>query len=304
METRNRKNSKNTEVRKVMENFNLYQILTAQLFNNNKKRGNTAMKAAKILIQSLLITLMITSAAKTFSQDIYSTMSSMAEDSSKKYSQILTNALSSNINSGMYNVTKPGNKFSIYFGVKASATFLSNDEKLPGTTINVPVIPFAILQLNAGSVAGTDLFVRYLPKVTLGSYASISAWGAGIQHSLGKDFRMPIDVTFAFSTHSLSLNDSKGKELLGMTSFSASTMISKTFGIITLYTSFQYEKSNSTINYTVTEPVAKHMNYSQENENNIRAITGFNLKMGPVNLTADYNFARNSAVSMGLGFGF
>jgi hypothetical protein len=304
METTNRNNTKNTEVRKALENFNLYQILTAQLFNNNKKRGNTAMKTAKILIQSLLIALMITSAAKTFSQDISGTLSSMAEDSSKKYSQILTNALSSNINSGMYNVTKPGNKFSIYFGVKASATFLSSDEKLPGTTVNVPVIPFAIMQLNAGSIAGTDVFVRYLPKVTLGSYASVSAWGVGIQHSLGKDFKMPIDVTFAFSTHSLTLNDSKGKELMGMTSFSASTMVSKTFGIITLYTSFQYEKSTSTINYIITEPAAKHMNYSQENENSIRAITGFNLKMGPVNLTADYNFAKNSAVSMGLGFGF
>ncbi len=304
METSNKNNSKNTEVRKIMENFNLYQILTAQLFNNNKTKRNTAMKTTKLLIQSILITVILFSMTKIYSQDLAGEFSKMAEDSSKVFTQVLTNSLSSNLNSGMFQITKPGNKFSIYFGVKASATFLGSNEKLPGTTADVPAIPFAILQLGVGSVAGTDIMVRYLPKINLGNYASISAWGTGIQHSLGKDFKMPVNITFGLSVHSLSLNDSKGKELMGITSWSASTMVSKTFGIITLYTSFQYEKSNSSVNYTITEPVAKRMNYSQENENSIRAITGFNLKMGPVNLTADYNFAKNNAVSMGLGFGF
>jgi hypothetical protein len=299
MKTQNNKIKK--ETRKILERYNFYQLLT--LINLSK--GEKIMKTSKILtvlfiaVQALFINMNV------FAQeDLNSVLAGMNLDSAKQYSQVLTNAMSSNINSGMFLISKPGNKFSVYFGVKASGTFLSDKERSQSSLKNVPVVPLAMAQLSVGSVLGTDAFFRFLPSISIGNYASINSWGVGIQHNLAKDFKkMTVDVIFRFSYHKLQVNDSKDKELVNMNSWAQGLIIGKRVSIITFYAGFQYEKTNSNIKYTETQTGTNIVNFSLENDNNFRAAAGFNLKAGLFNINADYNFGKQNSVSVGLGFG-
>jgi len=300
MKTLNNKIQK--ETRKMLEKYNIFQLLT--LINISK--GEKIMKTSKILTALLFAFYSLFAGSNVFAQeDLSSVLAGMNLDSAKMYSQVLTNAMSSNINSGMFQISKPGNKFSVYFGVKASGTFLTDKDRLQGSLKSVPVVPLAMAQLGVGSVAGTDAFFRFLPSISIGNYASIGAWGIGLQHNMVKNFKkMPVDVIFRLSYHNLHVNDSKDKELVTMNSFATGLIIGKRVSIITFYTGLQYESTNSHIRYTETQTGTQIVNFSLENDNNIRVAAGFNLKAGPFNINADYNFGKQNSISFGLGFGF
>ena len=300
MKTLNNKIQK--ETRKMLEKYNIFQLLT--LINISK--GEKIMKTSKILTALLFAFYSLFAGSNVFAQeDLSSVLAGMNLDSAKMYSQVLTNAMSSNINSGMFQISKPGNKFSVYFGVKASGTFLTDKDRLQGSLKSVPVVPLAMAQLGVGSVAGTDAFFRFLPSISIGNYASIGAWGIGLQHNMAKNFKkMPVDVIFRLSYHNLHVNDSKDKELVTMNSFATGLIIGKRVSLITFYAGLQYESTNSHIRYTETRTGTNVVNFSLENDNNIRVAAGFNLKAGPVNINADYNFGKQNSISFGLGFGF
>ena len=299
---KSKKNQTKKEIRILLEKFNIYQLLTLTFYH----KGENIMKTSKILAVLIAALLVIFVKSNVYAQDDLGTvLSYMNTDSAKQYSQVLTNAMSSNVNSGMFQALKPGNKFSVYFGVKACGTFLNDDEQLPGGLKSLTVVPLAMVQLGAGTVAGTDAFVRFLPSVSIGNYASVSAWGMGVQHNLAKDFKkFPLEVIFRLAYHKMSIDDSKDVQVAALNSWSQSLIIGKQVSIITFYTSLQYENSTCDVKYTDRQNGVKTMKFSLQNENNIKVAAGFNLKAGPVNLNADYNFGKQNAISFGLGFGF
>ena len=299
---KNKKNQTKQELRNLLEKFNIYQLLTLKL----NQKGEKIMKTSKIITVMFAALLVFSVKSSVYAQDDLGTvLSYMNTDSAKQYSQVLTNAMSSNVNSGMFQALRPRNKFSVYFGVKACGTFLNDDEHLPGGLKSLTIVPLAMVQVGAGTVAGTDAFVRFLPSISIGNYASISAWGMGVQHNLAKDFKIfPLEVIFRLAYHKMSISDSKDVQVASLNSWSQSLIIGKKVSIITFYTSLQYENSTCDVRYTDRQNGVKAVNFSLQNENNIKVAAGFNLKAGPVNLNADYNFGKQNAVSFGLGFSF
>jgi len=261
-------------------------------------------KAIKFFI--ILTTILVISANSNLraQQDISSIFSKMIQDTVQKYSQIITNSISADLNSGLFQVTKEKNKFSVYVGIKAFGSFLNDRDKFPGYMERMTVIPLAIVQVGVGSFMGTDVFGRFLPKVGYYNYGSISAWGLGIQHNFAKDFKkMPFDITVQFVTQNFNINDSKDNNVFSLNSLDASLMFSKRIKLLTLYSTIQYESTGSEVNYNITVPKAKTISVTCQNDNKIRIVTGFNLKMGPINFNADYNFGQQNAVSAGIGCG-
>lgn len=299
---KSKKNQTKKEMRVLLEKFNIYQLLTL----NFNQKGDKIMKTSKIVTVIFASLMLFIAKTGVYAQDDLGTvLSYMDTDSAKQYSQVLTNAMSSNVNSGMFQALKPGNKFSIYFGVKACGTFLNDDEQLPGGLKSLTVVPLAMVQLGAGTVAGTDAFVRFLPSVSLGNYASVSAWGMGVQHNLARDFKkFPLEVIFRLAYHKMSIDDSKDAQVAALNSWSQSLIVGKQVSIITFYTSLQYENSTCDVKYTDRQNGVKTMKFSLQNENNVKVSAGFNLKAGPVNINADYNIGMQNSVSFGLGFGF
>jgi hypothetical protein len=68
-------------------------------------------------------------------------------------------------------------------------------------------------------------------------------------------------------------------------------------------TNVEYEyKSNQTVNGVPVPPVK--VKFDLEGENSTGVTVGFNLKLGIVNLNADYKAAKTKTASAGLSFGF
>ena len=60
-------------------------------------------------------------------------------------------------------------------------------------------IPVPMLQVGIGLPLGSELKVRYLPKINLGSNGDISLWGVGLMHSIMQYIPsnkvLPLDVS-------------------------------------------------------------------------------------------------------------
>jgi hypothetical protein len=264
------------------------------------------MNITKIII-SIILAGSILATTNIFSQQqcISNVFSKTTQDSVRRYSQVITNSMSSDLNSGLYQVMKNKNLFSVYFGLKAFGSILNTNEKLPGAFKNISLVPLAMLQLGVGTFANSDVFMRYLPKIKANNYGSVEAWGIGMQHNLTGDFKkIPFEIVFQASIHHMSINDLNDDQLFNLNSWSMNVMVAKRFGVLKLYSVLQYEKSNSDLNYTDLNSTPRNINMQFESNNNERLVIGFNLRLGPLNFNTDYSYAKLNSVSTGIGLLF
>ncbi|MCL4509496.1 MAG: hypothetical protein M1470_00255 [Bacteroidetes bacterium] len=179
-----------------------------------------------------------------------------------------------------------------------------------GGLLNTSIAPIPIPQVGVGSLFGTDIFVRYLPKIKLSSYGSVSLFGYGIRHSISQYIPLiPIDIAVQLGWQNFSLEDSTGSKVLNASTFAANLEVSKTFAIITLYGGLQTESSTVDVNYSYTPPVTQFnpnpqaipISFSVKGKNTFRALVGFNLGLGPLVINADYSIGAINAVTAGIG---
>jgi hypothetical protein len=216
--------------------------------------------------------------------------------------QPLGDALSSNINSGLFNTAKVDNEFGTYIGIKASGTMV-NPELLKQVGLeNVKVIPFAVPQVGI-SAHGTEAMFRYMPHISIGGKATVSIWGFGIKHCITSHFKKsPVDVSLQFAYQMLDVKDNNKQDLIVTKSTAVNLQISKEIGFLTLYAGTQYESTNITLSYNFENIITVSKNF--DNLNKFRATVGINLGLGPVKVNADYNFGKVNTLSVGLGLGF
>jgi hypothetical protein len=77
--------------------------------------------------------------------------------------------------------------------------------------------------------------------------------------------------------------------------------------IVTFYGGLGYEMGKMDINYEYEDPETNEkidVNFDLKPSNSVKLTLGFGLNLGPVNLHAEYNIAKQSAISAGLGIGF
>ncbi len=280
------------------------------LKNRKKKMKNSTKhgKASKIVttLLSLVIALMFGSNL-TYSQDntgLESIVYDFVEDGGDKtVLQPYADALSSDINSGLFHSAKVKKGFSIYFGIKAIGTYVNGDNPVvKDANKTLGILPVAVPQLQVGSVFGTEFSLRVLPTVTLGKYGSVNMWGIGVKHGITSHFKKsPVDIAVGFSTNSISISDSKDRDLVDATSFAANLQFSKTLSVFTFYTGLQYENTGIDVSVNHNGTISK-MEYN--NENKFRGIIGLNIKLGPLNLNGDYSIGKTNTVSAGFGFAF
>lgn len=265
----------------------------------------TKISAAVSII--LTITFKV-SAQENIQQDIINSLQQIENALISETIQPFADALSSNINSGLYNSAKVSKGFSMNLGVKVSAAPVDQDllnlfnlDKVKAIQM-VHGIPFAVPQLQVG-FAGTDAFVRYIPQIDLYGKASVGMWGAGVRHCLTSHFKKsPIDISAQGVYQKMNINDATGSGNIDISSTALNLEISKELGFVTLYTGVQYENTTVTLNYNYQNLIT--FSKSINNTNKFRATTGIGLALGPVHFNADYNFGKRNTISAGLGFGF
>jgi len=126
---------------------------------------------------------------------------------------------------------------------------------------NVNTIIAGVPQLIFGSFMGTELLVRFVPKINLGStIGNFSFWGAGLKHSITQYFpKSPIDAALQVVYQGTSLDNTIGvtnaKLKANADIININLHISKEIPkILTIYSGVSYESIKIKSTYTYTLP--------------------------------------------------
>jgi len=190
--------------------------------------------------------------------------------------------------------------------------------KAPQGLVDTPIAPLVIPQVGVGSVAGTDVQLRYFPKSKLSwagsSYGTVGVFGLAVRHDIDQWFPAPIPMNIAVqgAWNQFSLENELGQagaqEVLDASGWAFNLQASKGVPVlpVTFYGGVQYEKFNVDYNYTFplnTDDVEDpKISLSQTAANRFRALAGFSLTFAVLRFNVDYAIGSdNNVVTTGLG---
>ena len=190
----------------------------------------------------------------------------------------------------------------------------------------IDFVPSAYLQVSMGLIKGTEVKVRFLPKIDTEEVA-VGLYGVGIQHELTKhlpaDKVLPIAVSAVVGyTHlsgtydftNTSVVDGENQKIdTDMDTWAFQTVVSTKLPIINFYGGLGYitGKSNTDIlgTYTVQSGPFQSETYTDpfSFESEVSGVTGnigAKLKLGFFRLNVDYTLAEFNNLAVGINFGF
>jgi hypothetical protein len=166
--------------------------------------------------------------------------------------------------------------------------------------LDAPMFPLAALQLNIGSIYGTEAIIRGLPIPQISGAPKVTFFGLGVRHSISQYLvEFPVDIAAGVFWNTIKFGD-----LINMTSFSFGAQASKSFSVLELYGGLAYEKSSMDLSYVSTAPGAANVGLSLDGVNKFRATVGLGLNLAILHLYGDVNVGSITNFSAGLGFGF
>ncbi len=169
------------------------------------------------------------------------------------------------------------------------------------------IAPLAVPQLGIGSLAGTDLIVRYLPRVSDENYGHLQFVGIGLRHSVDRYIPgLPFRIAGHFMMQRLLITNTASEEILTTSSIAAGVAISKTFVFLTLYAGIQTEETTVNVDYTfgdeLSEIEGEKISFELTGDTTLRGMAGASLKLGPflVNVEASQGNHR-TVLAAGVG---
>ena len=180
------------------------------------------------------------------------------------------------------------------------------------------------IQAGIGVYWNTDLKIRWMPKVDVGS-SNITYFGAGLMHDIKQHFPgiklMPFDLsvlvgytnikgeTSMSGTFDPAPGDDPSSQIMdyNLNAWLFEALISKKLAIVTFYGGIGYNTIKTTsdvmgsyfvedIDQTLVNPVSLRF----QNES-MRLTAGMRFNFGPIYLSGDYTLQEYSTVSVGLG---
>ncbi len=218
----------------------------------------------------------------------------------------------------------------VYSVVRNGEDFEEVEFKLPQglASINMNFMPTAFLQARMGILKGTEVKLRYFPKIDQQD-VKVGLFGVGLQHEFTswipgeKIFPVAISGLVAYSNVGASYDFTNHEIVSGtdqhfdlkLSSWLFQLQASTRLPIINFYGGLGYVSGTSNFdvlgNYTVIagipidEDSASFQDpFSVKNKvSDVRATIGANLRLGFFGLNVDYNFAKYDNASIGLHFG-
>lgn len=185
--------------------------------------------------------------------------------------------------------------------IDTTATF----DVLPGL-VDTPIAPFIVPQIGVGSIAGTDLVFRYLPRIGNDEYGTIGLVGIGVRHSLSQYVPLsPVSLTAQVMWQKLSIEDDSENEIFAASAWAANVAVSKSLLVLTVYGGLQVERSSIDIDYTF-EPEdpdlpSRTVAFGLTGDNKVRVLAGLTFGLGPLAVNADAAVGNRTVVSAGVG---
>ena len=120
---------------------------------------------------------------------------------------------------------------------------------------------------------------------------------------------IPIDVAVHFMTQKLTISDMNDNKILGASGTAYGIEVSKSLVLFTVYGGYQIEKSSWTLEpYNYFDPSNSTSidipGFSVDGKNTSRFHVGVRLLLLIVNVHADYSFAQQPVLTLGVGISF
>jgi len=179
-------------------------------------------------------------------------------------------------------------------------------ELVPGL-INTGIAPLLIPQLRLGTLYGTDVMIRYFPRMDHVEFGSLGFFGLGVRHEVSQYLpSAPVDLSVQLVRQKLSVRDLDDDQILAANMFAAALVASKSASVATLYGGLQLESTRVKVDYVFSpddeeliEP--QEISFSLTGRNRFRVVAGGALTIGPVVINADYSVGSINVVSAGIG---
>jgi len=173
----------------------------------------------------------------------------------------------------------------------------------------ISFLPNPAIQLDVGTVAGTDFSLRFFPEIDFKDLGKTYLWGLGLLHNPGLWFEepLPIDLSVGFYYQKMKVGD-----VFKNNAYSVGLYVSKKLGMIISfepYAGLTYESSETNVHYTFNYdtpvgPVNTVLDLNLDGENVVGFVLGGNLNLAVVSINFDFKFAEIATMSAGIGFGF
>lgn len=181
-------------------------------------------------------------------------------------------------------------------------------QPIPPALVNTSVAPLVVPQLGVGSIAGTDVQVRYLPETDLSDYGSVGLTGVAVRHDIDQWIPAPLPFNIAAqgAWNQVTIDDSDGAEVLDASGWAFNAQASKGVPVLplVLYGGLQFESFDVDYNYTFEGPQGgvNEISLSQDATASTRILAGFSLTLAIVRINVDYAITNgNNVVTGGLG---
>lgn len=186
-------------------------------------------------------------------------------------------------------------------------------------------VPTPMVHLGIGLPKGTDLKLRFMPKIDLGDDGSANMFGIGVMHDIKQylpGFKViPFDLSafvgythlklqYAYVPDDIMTENPSAEMVMNATTIQG--VISKKFSVLTLYGGLGYNIVKSSIGvkgkWDLNDNGTYETNFREINPINIdfktsgpRVTAGFRLKLAVITLHADYTLQKYNALTVGFG---
>ncbi|HDL19284.1 MAG TPA: hypothetical protein ENH29_09535 [Bacteroidetes bacterium] len=301
------------------------------------------MKSMKNAVSLFFATLIILLgvAGNSFGQ-LENTIEQLNGDNTKGYLQPFVNSFGHNLNSGLYRTAHVSTiGLHLYVGLVGMATFIPEEDKtymgtpplpysqdpvetatvfggegavVPGTgglkykfqngQLQGDLVPFAVPQIEVGSILGTMVKIRYfsgkIPGDTDENVGKITLTGYGIQHSLSQYIPLfPISVSAGFFYQTFDVGD-----FISTKAVSFGFQVSKSIPMLTVYGAAAWESTKMDVSYTFEGGgIQENIGLALETGTMFRLTIGARLRLGFIILNGDYSLGNQNTATVGIGLG-
>jgi hypothetical protein len=184
-------------------------------------------------------------------------------------------------------------------------------QELIGGLVHTRIAPLIIPHASFGSILGTDVSVRWLPRIEHPNYGSIHLRGAGIRHNVSRYLSsLPVDVAISVAWQHLNAKSrAAGDFAIDIETVAYGILVSKTVAVVTVYGGLQRERTTVDYRYVFEGQVGDadegvNIAFSHDASIRGRAVLGVTLSLGPLVTNIDYGVGTERVASAGIGFGF
>jgi hypothetical protein len=172
--------------------------------------------------------------------------------------------------------------------------------------------PTGAIQLTVGTVAGTNVAVRYFPSIEIEDFGEFNFLGFGAIHNPGVWLNnpFPLDIGLGYFFQKMTVGNIFestadqfgiyiGKRIGGIIAIEPYAGL--TFESAKTKVSYEYQ-SNETINGVKVKPVM--LGFDIKSQNSTSLVVGLSIKLAVININADYKMAKINTASAGVSLGF